>query len=171
MPQSGAILLADESWHQGVVGIVASRLTEKYACPAFMICLDQGVGKGSCRSWGGVNLFDLLSRCAPLLENFGGHALAAGFTVKEENIPALAEALRRAVAEDHGTEELPSELQVDAAVLPQELTLEAVESLDLLEPCGTGNPRPVLLLRGAQVQSMAQVGRGRHLKLRLESRG
>ena len=171
VPQSGAILLADESWHQGVVGIVASRLTEKYACPAFMVCLDQGVGKGSCRSWGGVNLFDLLSRCAPLLENFGGHALAAGFTVKEENIPALAEALRRAVAEDHGTEELPSELQVDAAVLPQELTLEAVESLDLLEPCGTGNPRPVLLLRGAQVQSMAQVGRGRHLKLRLESRG
>ena len=77
-PQSGAIVLADQHWHQGVVGIVASRLTEKYACPAFMICLDHGVGKGSCRSWGGVNLFELLTQCADLLESFGGHALAAG---------------------------------------------------------------------------------------------
>ena len=88
-PQSGIILLADEHWHQGVVGIVASRLTEKYSCPAFMVCLDQGIGKGSCRSWGGVNLFHLLTQCQDLLEGFGGHAMAAGFTVREENIPAL----------------------------------------------------------------------------------
>ena len=170
-PQTGAIVLADEGWHQGVVGIVASRLTEKYGCPAFMICLDQGMGKGSCRSWGGLNLFELLGECAPLLENFGGHAMAAGFTVREENIPALAQALRRAVARRSRGEELPSVLEADAAVSPGELTVEAVEALDLLEPCGTGNPRPVLVLRGAQVQSMSQVGRGRHLKLRLESRG
>ena len=65
-PQSGIILLAEEHWHQGVVGIVASRLTEKYSCPAFMVCLDQGMGKGSCRSWGGVNLFQLLAQCQDL---------------------------------------------------------------------------------------------------------
>ena len=170
-PQTGAIVLADEGWHQGVVGIVASRLTEKYGCPAFMICLDHGMGKGSCRSWGGVNLFELLRECAPLLENFGGHAMAAGFTVREENIPALAQALRQAVARCSQGEDLPSVLEADAVVSPAELTVEAVESLSLLEPCGTGNPRPVLVVRGAQVQSMAQVGRGRHLKLRLESRG
>ena len=170
-PQQGAIVLADPRWHQGVVGIVASRLAEKYGCPAFMICLDQGMGKGSCRSWGGVNLFELLKESAPLLENFGGHALAAGFTVREENIPALAQSLRRSVeARSHG-EALPSELEADAVVTPAELTVEAVETLDLLEPCGTGNPRPVLVVRGAQIQSMAQVGRGRHLKMRLESRG
>ena len=170
-PQQGAIVLAGKQWHQGVVGIVASRLAEKYACPCFMICLDGGTGKGSCRSWGDINLFELLSACGPLLENFGGHALAAGFTVREENIPALAQALRRAVAETCRGEELPSVLEVDMAVAPQMLTVEAVESLDLLEPCGTGNPRPVFLLQGAQVHSLAQVGRGRHLKLRLESRG
>ena len=170
-PQTGAIVLADEGWHQGVVGIVASRLTEKYGCPAFMICLDHGMGKGSCRSWGGMNLFELLRECAPLLENFGGHAMAAGFTVREENIPALAQALRQAVARRSQGEDLPSVLEADAVVSPAELTVEAVESLSLLEPCGTGNPRPVLVVRGAQVQSMAQVGRGRHLKLRLESRG
>ena len=170
-PQSGVVLLADQSWHQGVVGIVASRLAEKFACPAFMICLDQGVGKGSCRSWGGVNLFQLLQQSAHLLENFGGHALAAGFTVKEENIPALAQALRKGVEEVSRGQELPSVLEVDAAVTPEVLTLEDVESLELLEPCGTGNPRPVLVITGAQVQAMTQVGRGRHLKMRLESKG
>ena len=170
-PQSGVIVLADRSWHQGVVGIVASRLAEKFACPAFMICLDQGVGKGSCRSWGGVNLFQLLQQSAHLLENFGGHALAAGFTVKEENIPALAQALRKGMEEVSRGQELPSVLEVDAAITPEVLTLEDVESLDLLEPCGTGNPRPVLVITGAQVQAMAQVGRGRHLKMRLESKG
>ena len=170
-PQRHALVLAGEQWHQGVVGIVASRLAEKYACPCFMICLDGGMGKGSCRSWGDINLFELLSACAPLLENFGGHALAAGFTVREENIPALAQALRRQVAEGRRGHDLPSVLEVDMAVSPQHLTVEAVEALDLLEPCGTGNPRPVFLLQGAQVHTMAQVGRGRHLKLRLESRG
>ncbi|NBI10819.1 single-stranded-DNA-specific exonuclease RecJ [Colidextribacter sp. OB.20] len=170
-PQRGAIVLAGSQWHQGVVGIVASRLAEKYACPCFMICLDGGLGKGSCRSWGDINLFELLSACAPLLENFGGHALAAGFTVKEENIPALAQALRRQVADSCHGQALPSVLDVDLAVSPRHLTVEAVEALDLLEPCGTGNPRPVFLLQGAQVHAMAQVGRGRHLKLRLESRG
>ncbi len=170
-PQQDAIVLAGDQWHQGVVGIVASRLAEKYACPCFMICLDGGMGKGSCRSWGNINLFELLSSCDGLLENFGGHTLAAGFTVKEENIPALARALRRLVAERRRERDLPSVLEVDMAVSPRHLTVEAVEALDLLEPCGTGNPRPVFLLRGAQVHTMAQVGRGRHLKLRLESRG
>ena len=170
-PQEGAIVLAGSQWHQGVVGIVASRLAEKFACPCFMICLDGHVGKGSCRSWGDINLFELLTACSELLENFGGHALAAGFTVKEENIPALAAALRRRIADSCHGQALPSVLEIDLAVAPQHLTIEAVESLDLLEPCGTGNPRPVFLLQGAQVHSMSQVGRGRHLKLRLESRG
>lgn len=170
-PQRGAIVLAGEHWHQGVVGIVASRLTEKYTCPCFMICLDQGMGKGSCRSWGGVNLFEMLCSCSHLLEDFGGHALAAGFTVKEENIPALGQALRQCLIEKGQGDTLPSVLDVDLAIQPHMITVESVTSLDLLEPCGNGNPRPVFLLRGAQVHTLSQVGRGRHLKLRLESRG
>ena len=170
-PQTGAVVLADQRWHQGVVGIVASRLAERYSCPAFMVCLDQGVGKGSCRSWGGLNLFELLRTCSEHLESFGGHALAAGFTVREENIPALAQALRQQVAETSRGEELPSVLEVDAVVQPAQLTVPAVEALNCLEPCGTGNPRPVLMVAGVQIQAMAQVGRGRHLKLKLDSRG
>ena len=170
-PQQGVILLADHHWHQGVVGIVASRLSEKYACPSFMVCLDHGLGKGSCRSWGGVNLFELLSQCADLLEGFGGHALAAGFTVREENLPALGDRLRQVLEQTQQGEELPSVLETDGAVDPRLLTVEQIQALDLLEPCGTGNPRPVLVLTGAHVHSAVQVGRGRHLKLRLETRG
>ena len=136
-----------------------------------MICLDQGMGKGSCRSWGGINLFELLEECAPLLESFGGHALAAGFTVREERIPALTQALAQAVAERAQGTELPSVLEADGVVPPELLTVEEVSALDRLEPCGVGNPRPVLVLSGVQIHSMAQVGRGRHLKLKLESRG
>ncbi len=168
-PQEGILILSGENWHQGVVGIVASRLAERYAMPAFMICLEHGVGRGSCRSWGNVNLFELLKGCAHLLENFGGHAMAAGFTVKEENLPALTHTLRLRAAE-LGSEAV-SVLNVDCVVQPQDLTVEAVESLELLAPWGTGNARPVLALTGARLQSISKVGQGRHLKLRMEYRG
>ena len=170
-PQKEAIVLADPSWHQGVVGIVASRLAEQYACPAFMICLSGGMGKGSCRSYGGINLFTVLEGCQDLLEAFGGHELAAGFTVKQENILALAQRIRAQVAlqADHVA---PPELEVDVELDdPALLDLRGVELLDRLEPYGTGNPRPVLALTGAQVMSRALVGGGRHLKLKLAKRG
>ena len=79
--ERSALVLASDTWHQGVVGIVASRLSEKYACPSFMIHLSGGTGKGSCRSWGGFNLFAALESCSDLLLDFGGHELAAGFII------------------------------------------------------------------------------------------
>jgi len=169
-PQKEAIVLADPSWHQGVVGIVASRLAEQYGCPAFMICLSGGMGKGSCRSYGGINLFSLLEGCQDLLEAFGGHELAAGFTVKQENILALAQRIRTQVALQADRVTSP-DLDVDVELSdPAILDLRGVELLDRLEPYGTGNPRPVLALTGAQVMSRALVGGGRHLKLKLAKR-
>ena len=88
-----AIVLADESWHQGVVGIVASRIAEEYACPTFLICLDGEHGKASSRSHGGFNLFASLSTLSSLLESYGGHELAAGFTITRGNIPVFREAI------------------------------------------------------------------------------
>ena len=93
--ERSALVLASEHWHQGVVGIVASRLSEQYSCPSFMIHLKGGMGKGSCRSWGGFNLFAALESCSDLLEEFGGHELAAGFTIREENIPAFRSRMNR----------------------------------------------------------------------------
>lgn len=175
MSQDAAIVLAGEGWHQGVVGIVASRLAERFRRPAFMIAIDviRGVrmGKGSCRSYGGVCLFDALESCADLLEGYGGHAMAAGFTVLEENVPALRQRLCAWVAE-HREEGLGSQLRVDVE-LPdaQPLTVEAVESLELLEPFGAGNPKPVFALPRTGLIAMDEVGvDGKHLRLRLQSR-
>ncbi len=163
-----SIVLAGSGWHQGVVGIVASRLAEKYACPAFMICLQDGSGKGSCRSFAGFNIYEALEHCADLLEGFGGHALAAGFTIREENIPAFRARMDDWVNACTGGAEMVSVLEVDAEVDDPALLSEAgVESLSLLEPYGAGNPRPVFSLSGAAITCLADVGGGRHLKLRL----
>jgi len=166
-PQRGAIVLADPTWHQGVVGIAASRLAEQYGCPTFMICLSGNMGKGSCRSYGGINLFTVLEGCQDILEAFGGHELAAGFTVKQENILALAQRIRAQVALQADRVHEP-ELEIDALLDdPAVLDLRGVELLERLEPYGTGNPRPVLALYGMQVMSRSLVGNGRHLKLKL----
>ena len=163
-----ALVLSSEDWHQGVVGIVASRLSEKYACPSFMIHLKDGTGKGSCRSYGGFNLFAALESCSDLLEGFGGHELAAGFTIQEENIDAFRTRMNRYVRTASGGEPPVSSLDVDAAIsCPGEISLAEVEQLDLLEPYGAGNPRPVFALLGATVDSLQTVGQGKHLKLRL----
>ena len=170
LPESSrsALVLASEDWHQGVVGIVASRLSEKYSCPSFMIHLQDGMGKGSCRSYGGFNLFAALESCSDLLEGFGGHELAAGFTIREENISAFRDKMNEYVRESSGGQLPVSSLDVDAAVLtPAEVTLEEVESLSALEPFGAGNSRPVFALLGATVDAIQSVGQGKHLKLRL----
>ena len=162
--QRYALVLAGEHWHQGVVGIVASRLADKYSCPAFMICLQDGKGKGSCRSFAGFNLFAALEHCAPLLEGFGGHELAAGFTILEENIPAFTRAMNDYVCACTGGEEMVSTLDVDAEVEdPGLLTLDGVEGLDLLEPYGSGNPKPVFSLSGCLSTARSEVGGGREL--------
>jgi len=162
------LVLADKRWHQGVVGIVASRLAERFACPVLMICLQEdGKGKGSCRSHGGVNLFCALERCEDLLEGFGGHALAAGFTIREEMVPAFRQRMIQLVREDTGGEKMVSTLQIDGELdNASMLTVDAVDALDYLEPCGAGNPRPVFALRGVNITCMADVGGGRHLKMR-----
>ncbi len=164
-----AIVLADESWHQGVVGIVASRIAEEYACPAFLICLDGEHGKASSRSHGGFNLFASLTALSPLLESYGGHELAAGFTITRRNIPEF----RRQVcslAADYYQDDIPrTSLDVDCAIPPELLTIKGIESLSVLEPCGNGCPKPVLIMKNMVIERLQQVGGGRHLRLRLRS--
>ena len=170
--ETPCIVLAGEGWHQGVVGIVASRLSEKYSCPAFMICLENGKGKGSCRSFGGFNLFGALEACADLLEGYGGHEMAAGFTILEENIPRLTQRLEELVSAYAGGRPMEAAIEVDAEIDHCSLlTREQVEALGVLEPFGTGNPKPVFLLRSAAVLSCCDVGNGRHLKMKVRRDG
>ena len=167
--QRSALVLSSDQWHQGVVGIVASRLAEKYSCPSFMIHLNEDdMGKCSCRSYGGFNLFAALESCADLLEGFGGHELAAGFTIKKENIPAFRGRINRCVNQFSGGEPPVSSLEVDVAIQhPELVSLEEVEELGRLEPYGAGNNRPVFCLNGAKIETMQGVGQNKHLKLRL----
>ena len=166
--ERSALVLSSEVWHQGVVGIVASRLSEKYSCPSFMIHLQNGVGKGSCRSYGGFNLFAALESCSDLLIDFGGHALAAGFNIRQEDIPAFRQRMNRCVRDYCNGEAPVSSLEVDVIVRhPEAVTLEEVEELGRLEPYGAGNVRPVFALMGAKVESIQSVGQNRHIKLRL----
>ena len=162
-----AIVLADESWHQGVVGIVASRIAEEYACPTFLICLDGEHGKASSRSHGGFNLFASLSALSPLLESYGGHELAAGFTITRANIPEFRRQIC-ALAAKFYTDDVPrTVLDVDCAVSPELLTLHNVDSLQMLEPCGNGCPKPVLMMKNLTIDRISMVGGGRHMRLRL----
>ena len=164
-----AIVLADESWHQGVVGIVASRIAEEFSCPAFLICLDGDHGKASSRSYGGFNLFSSLTALSGLLESYGGHELAAGFTITRSNIPEFRRQIC-ALAGDFYTDDIPRTLlDIDCAVPPELLTISNVESLNVLEPCGTGCPKPVLMLKNLTIERLQQVGSGRHMRLRLRS--
>ena len=166
--ERSALVLASDTWHQGVVGIVASRLSEKYACPSFMIHLSGGTGKGSCRSWGGFNLFAALESCSDLLLGFGGHELAAGFTIEEKNIPAFRQRMNQYASRFRGGKAPVSCLQVDVPICQAgRVNLAEVEALDALEPYGAGNARPVFCLRGATLDRLQNVGQNRHLKLRL----
>ncbi len=162
-----AIVLADESWHQGVVGIVASRMAEEYACPAFLICLDGEHGKASSRSYGGFNLFSSLTTLSDLLESYGGHELAAGFTITRNNIPAFRTQIC-ALAAQFYTGGLPrTTLDIDCAIPAELLTVKGIDALNALEPCGNGCPKPVLMMQDLVVDRISMVGGGRHMRLRL----
>jgi len=164
-----AIVLADESWHQGVVGIVASRIAEEYACPAFLICLDGEHGKASSRSHGGFNLFSALTSLSALLESYGGHELAAGFTITRSNIPEFRRQICALAGNFYSDGAPRTVLDVDCAIPPELLTIHNIESLSALEPCGNSCPKPVLMMNNLSIERITMVGNGRHMRLRLRS--
>ncbi len=166
--QPDAIVLADEGWHQGVVGIVASRIAEEYCCPTFLICLDGEHGKASSRSYGGFNLFGALSELSALLESYGGHELAAGFTINRAQIPRFREEINALAREYYSADAPRTVLEADCQIPPEMLTLHNIKSLSSLEPCGNCCPKPLLVMENLTVERIGQVGGGRHMRLRLQ---
>ena len=163
----GPIILASEEWHQGVSGIVASRLSDKFGVPAIILCIVDGNGRGSCRSVCGFNLFEALDDSAPLLETYGGHELAAGLTLDIKNLPAFRERMQEFYRRRAGREHrlvLDVDYEVENAAL---LTIDNVLALISNEPWGAGNPPPVLCMRGVAVDSVTPIGGDRHLKMRI----
>ena len=164
-----AIVLAEESWHQGVVGIVASRIAEEYCCPTFLICLDGEHGKASSRSYGGFPLFSSLTQLSHLVESYGGHELAAGFTIRRNQIPAFREAVSALAREYYREGATKTVLEADCIVQPELVTLSNVEKLACLEPCGNGCPKPVLVMEKLTAEKPCPIGGGRHYRLKLHN--
>ncbi|MBP3666723.1 MAG: single-stranded-DNA-specific exonuclease RecJ [Clostridia bacterium] len=174
------LVLEDDGWMQGIVGIVASRITEKYGLPSILISFngavegdpsEEDVGKGSGRSVKGLNLVEALADSSDLLQRFGGHELAAGLTVHRRDIPAFRERINTYAAARLTEEMTAVRYEADCACEACELTMHQAEELERLEPFGVGNPTPVLLLRDAVIHRIVSLGNGKHTKLTLYKDG
>ncbi len=161
------ILLWGRDWHPGVIGIVASRLVEKTGRPVIVVSVDEhGEGKGSGRSVQGFNLHSCIGSCADLLLRFGGHAMAAGLSVREENLPELRRRLNEWAARECPVLHTPP-LTCDLSIHLDRVTVESVHRLEQLAPYGAENPTPVFLLEKAVLEGVYPVSEGKHSRLRL----
>ncbi len=156
------VLVGRDGWHQGVVGIVAARLCDELHCPAAVVSFDGAEGRASARAPAGLDLHEVLSRCASVLERFGGHAAAAGFTVTQDRMRDLHDALDSAVEEQLRGEALIRELVVDATGTAEDLTLQTLEDVERLGPFGALNPEPIIYLERMRPLTIREV-RGGHI--------
>jgi len=151
------IVLGAEGWHRGVLGIVASRITDQFYRPAIVISLDNGIGTASARSIEGFHLHEALTHCSELLEEFGGHKLAAGLTIKTANIEKFRTLINDFAKTSMVAEDLIPALNIDCEIPVSTLNMDLVEMIDSLEPYGEGNPAPVFCSRGLIVKTPPQV--------------
>lgn len=160
------IFLYGEGWHHGVIGIVAAKLVERFGKPVFILSDDEDFARGSARSVEGFSIHKALTACSEHLDKFGGHSGAGGFSLKKENINSFNEALQK-----YAAEEFPSmpvkELHADKLLQPRELTAESVRSLEMLEPCGEGNPSPLFAMPSVRILEVVPLSGGAHTKLKL----
>jgi single-stranded-DNA-specific exonuclease len=161
--RDAGLVLSAEGWHPGVVGIVASRVVERYGRPAFLIAFDGDIGKGSGRSISRFDLHAALLACGDLLERYGGHHMAAGLTIKRDKLDAFRERFGGLARRSLGPDDLGPEQRVDLEVDLAEVTHELERLCRYLEPCGTGNASPVFGVRGVHFTGRSRVGNG-HLK-------
>lgn len=164
---ASCIVVDGEGWHKGVIGIVASRVVDRYHRPALVISREGDVAQGSGRSIDAFHLMEALESCAPLFNRFGGHAHAAGFALPTERIPELRRAICHWAKERLVPEDLCPTLRYDAEVSLEEITPELFEFVGQLEPFGMSNPQPVFVSRGARVLAPPRVLKERHMKLRV----
>ena len=167
LDKNDTIIVAEENWHHGVIGIVASKITELYFKPSILLCYEGEEAKGSGRSIPGFDLHDALMKCLDHIEKFGGHSMAIGITIKRNELENLKESLEK-VAKDEHIEEIIPIIHIDAKIPLSEITKEMVESLKELEPFGEGNKMPVFVMKNLKIDSIRALTEGKHLKLTLK---
>ena len=167
------LVLHHDGWHHGVIGIVASKLTEKYNLPCILISFEDGIseGKGSGRSIDGFNLHTALSECSDSLERFGGHALAAGLTCSKEKLPEFRKKLQEYAKNNISEEDTVKKIEIDFEFREEDATLELAEELSRLEPYGASNPSPLFLMRDCTVTAVNSTATNKHSRITLERYG
>ncbi len=174
------IILDADDWHHGVIGIVASRITEKYGLPSILISFEgcdgggdrsEDVGKGSGRSIKGMNLVDALVHCSDHLVKFGGHELAAGLSIARKDLPAFKRQINDYAREILNDEAILPTLEADCEISLSDISMQVAEDLHLLEPYGVANPVPVFILRGVRLLECMPVSGGKHTRLTLGESG
>lgn len=166
------IVLAQEGWHNGVIGIVASRITEMFYRPSILISMSEGSGKGSGRSIPGFNLFEALGTCEDLLTNFGGHAVAAGLGITENNLDEFTKRINKYADSVLDEKDLIPSVKIDAILNENSLNISAAKAIAALEPYGMGNERPVFVIKDAEAVQLSTVGaEGKHLRMTIRKNG
>ncbi len=161
------IVIPHENWHHGIVGIVSSKITEKFYKPSILFAIDGGEAKGSGRSVNGFNLFGALENCSDLLEKFGGHELAAGLTIKAENIEAFRQKINNCSKNQFSETMLTPTILLDAAIKAPYITLETVNDISRLQPFGVENPIPLFAIRNIKIHKISVMSEGKHLRMTL----
>ncbi len=162
------VVVAGEKWHRGVIGLAASKIAERLYRPTIVFSTENGVAYGSARSISNYHILEGLNSCENLFEQFGGHAAAAGMTIKTDKIEELSEQLNKHASDNLNEEDLIPEIKIDAEVSSQTLSLEMVEELKLLEPFGQGNPKPVFSTDNLVIIKEPWIMKDKHLKLNLK---
>ena len=170
LEKEDSIILGGNSWHSGVIGIVASKITEMYFRPSILICFDddENIGKGSGRSIPGFDLHDALMKCKDNLSGFGGHSMAVGVSVDKNNFEKFIQDFLK-IAKEADISSLVPVLNIDAILNIDEITKNMIESMSELEPFGEANPMPVFAFKGLKIASIRSLTDGKHLKLGLKS--
>ena len=162
------IVLVSDSWHLGVIGIVASKITERYKLPSILISIDGDVGKGSGRSIKGFNINEAISECKHLLIKYGGHELAAGLTIDKYNVSLFRKAINEYAKDNFDFSSVCNYLDADFEIEVKDITVDNVKQLQDLEPFGLQNPLPLFFIKDAVIKELYSIGDGKHLKLIIE---
>ena len=163
------IVLGNTNWHNGVIGIVSSKITDKYYKPSLLICFEDNIGKGSGRSIPGFDLHEALTKCSSNLESFGGHSMAVGLKLKKEKYEAFKKEIEEYTKENIKEDVLDREILIDQELQNKDITIHSVRELELLEPFGEGNQEPIVLYKNLKIESIRTLSEGKHIKLNLKN--
>ena len=161
------LVLGSEKWHHGVIGIVASKITDLYFKPSILICFEEDEGKGSGRSVPGFDLHEALMNCNTYLEKFGGHSMAVGVTLKKENFEKFKEEFEKYAQNSNICDIIPI-IKIDEEITLEDINIKAVEELNMLEPFGEANKMPLFMYKNLKIHSIRTLSEGKHIKLTLK---